>query len=149
MGQTLFESELPGERAPLRGVVGVVVVAQRFLVIRRGPHVRAPGKICFPGGGLERGESETEALQRELHEELGVSVVPRQRIWECHTSNHVQLGWWQAELRANTCVRPCPLEVSSYDWVHAEALRGEQDLLATNRRFLDALGRGDFALDGI
>ncbi len=32
----------------------------------------------FPGGKIEPGESEEEALQREIHEELGIDVICRQ-----------------------------------------------------------------------
>ncbi|MES1213405.1 MAG: NUDIX domain-containing protein, partial [Singulisphaera sp.] len=55
-----------------RGAVGVIVRHERFLVIRRAEGIAAPGKFCFPGGGIEGEESEHQALVRELMEELGV-----------------------------------------------------------------------------
>ena len=39
------------------GVVAVICKDQQFLVIKRGPDVIAPGKICFPGGETEAGEA--------------------------------------------------------------------------------------------
>ena len=54
------------------GVVGVIQQEERFLVIRRSAHVVAPGKLCFPGGGIEAGESQPVALCRELMEEIAV-----------------------------------------------------------------------------
>ena len=67
--------------APIRkhGVVAVILRGERFLVIRRSQHVRAPGMHCFPGGGIEPGEAEPDAVRRELLEELGVACRPLRR----------------------------------------------------------------------
>ena len=69
------------EPAPRRGVIAVIVRDERFLVIRRSQHVVAPRAFCFPGGAIEGLESEPQALVRELREELGVDVTPRERLW--------------------------------------------------------------------
>lgn len=38
----------------------------------RSKDIRQPGDVCFPGGKIEEGESETEAALREMAEETGV-----------------------------------------------------------------------------
>ncbi len=58
------DEPLPPElRIRRRGVVAVVMRGDRFLTIRRSAEVLAPGKYCFPGGGIEAGETEVAALR--------------------------------------------------------------------------------------
>ncbi len=55
--------------------VGVLIDAHgRFLLTSRPAGKVYAGWWEFPGGKLEAGESVTEALARELHEELGIDV---------------------------------------------------------------------------
>lgn len=58
-------------------VVGALVREGRVLLVHRSPRKRSyPGAWDLPGGLIEVGESELEALTRELHEELGVQIAP-------------------------------------------------------------------------
>src|SRR5690606_17275587 len=111
----------PGLR-PRRGVVGVVVRDTRLLVIRRSQLVRAPGMLCFPGGGIEDGESEQQALVREMLEELAVDAQPVRRIWQSTTRWGVQLAWWLARLRDDAVLKPHPAEVESAHWFTADEI---------------------------
>ena len=43
---------------------------QSILLQERGPGVRYPGLLCFPGGGLLSGDSYRDGAWRELREEL-------------------------------------------------------------------------------
>ncbi len=58
--------------------VGAVVhdEAGRLLLIRRG-HAPSAGLWSVPGGRVEPGETEAEAVVREVAEETGLRVVPR------------------------------------------------------------------------
>src|SRR5437899_2455576 len=92
---SIFPTMPPATSQPIRrGVVAVVNRGGRLLVIRRSQQVVAPGAICFPGGGIEAGESETDALVREVQEELGVAVMPLKRLWQSVTPWNVDLAWW-------------------------------------------------------
>ena len=132
---------------PRRAVVAVSLRAGRLLVIRRSKLVRAPGMLCFPGGGIEDGETETEALQRELLEELAVVVEPVRRLWTNRTRWGVLLSWWLAILPEDAQLRPHPAEVESAHWLTPDELRQHPDVLPSNLDFLDAWRSGQFELD--
>jgi 8-oxo-dGTP diphosphatase len=70
------------ERQPVDVAVGVLIAPDgRFLLTSR-----PKGKVYadhweFPGGKLEPGESVEQALRRELHEELGITIG-RAQPWQ-------------------------------------------------------------------
>ena len=125
-----------------RGVVAVIRNGEHFLVIRRSQLVRAPGMYCFPGGAIEPGETEEEALCRELVEELAVCGRPLRRLWESVTPWQVHLAWWLAEIDPSATIVPQPAEVQSHHWLTAAEIRSLPQLLASNVEFLDAWERG-------
>lgn len=131
----------------MRGVVAVIPSDRKLLVIRRSQLVRAPGMHCFPGGSIEAGESEGQALVRELEEELGAEVVPGRRLWESTTPWQVELVWWLATLANQTPLRPDASEVASFEWLEPQRVRELPDLLESNHHFLAAWDRGEFRLD--
>lgn len=132
---------------PRRAVVAVTLRQQRLLVIRRSQLVRAPGMFCFPGGGIEEGESETAALERELLEELAVTAQPIRRLWQSTTRWGVQLAWWLTELPLSADLRPHPAEVESAHWLTPEELRSHPQVLPSNLEFLEAWRAGQFVLE--
>ena len=125
----------------------MVVREGRLLVIRRSRHVVAPLAICFPGGGIEAGESEPQALVREIREELAADVEPLHCLWRSVTPWSVSLAWWLTRLPADAVLAPNPAEVDSIDWLTPAELVALPDLLASNREFLSAILQGEIALD--
>ena len=62
-------------RRPVDVAVGVLIDADgRFLLTSRPDGKVYAGHWEFPGGKLESGESVEQALRRELHEELGITI---------------------------------------------------------------------------
>jgi mutator protein MutT len=58
----------------VRVVAAVVRRGERVLVCQRPAHKRHGGLWEFPGGKCEPGESDVQALRRELQEELGLEL---------------------------------------------------------------------------
>ncbi len=129
-----------------RGAVAIVMHGQRMLVIRRSRHVVAPLTYCFPGGGIEDGESEEEALIREFREEIAVTVRPIRRIWENVTPWKVHLAWWLAELEPGEVPIANPAEVESIHWLTSAEMAQHPELLESNREFLELVQTGEIQL---
>jgi 8-oxo-dGTP diphosphatase len=70
------------ERQPVDVAVGVLIDADgRFLLTSRPEGKVYAGHWEFPGGKVEAGESIEQALRRELHEELGITIGATER-WQ-------------------------------------------------------------------
>ena len=85
--------------APLHIAVGVIEdPAGRILISERRADCAYAGKWEFPGGKVEPGDTVEQALQRELHEELGIEVHaarPLIRFEHRYTDRHVLLDPWR------------------------------------------------------
>jgi 8-oxo-dGTP diphosphatase len=130
-----------------RGVVGVIFRDERLLIIRRSMTVAAPGKLCLPGGGIESGESESEALVREMQEELAIDVQPVHLCWRSVTPWGTELAWWLALL--DQCVTPVanPDEVAEVHWMTRGEIRAASGMLASLPTFIDAWEQGQVDLN--
>ncbi|MHB9292540.1 (d)CTP diphosphatase [Hollandina sp. SP2] len=59
-----------------QSVAGIAIEQGKVFIARRKPGGALGGKWEFPGGKVEPGERDEEALIREYAEELGVSIKP-------------------------------------------------------------------------
>jgi 8-oxo-dGTP diphosphatase len=87
-----------GERPITEVAVGVLVDPQgRFLLTSRPEGKVYAGYWEFPGGKLEAGETVEQALRRELHEELGITIAAAQP-WQV-----LMMDYPHARVRLNFC----------------------------------------------
>lgn len=91
---------------------------REFLLGSRPPGKPYAGYWEFPGGKLEAGETVAQALQREMHEELGIQIDHQHvEIWRTteHDYPHAQvrLHWCKVRLWQGT---PQPQEGQQIAW---------------------------------
>ncbi|MFG1628683.1 NUDIX domain-containing protein [Kribbella sp. NPDC049227] len=116
-------------------IVAVLRQADRVLVIRRGPGARMPGYWAPLSGTLEPGESQQQALVREVQEEVGLAVTPLAKVWESTTAGgDYLLHWWTAAASPGE-VTADPREVSETRWVTPAQFLELQPVFAGDREF--------------
>ncbi|QOV39556.1 NUDIX domain-containing protein [Streptomyces ferrugineus] len=120
-------------------IVAVLLRADRLLAIRRGPAVARPGYWQPLSGRIEPGETEREAVVREVREEVGLTVVPLAKVWESETDDgRFRLHWWTA--RADTGeVVPDPDEVGEARWVTPEEFLALDPVFEGDREFFERI----------
>jgi len=105
--------------------VGILIRADGALLLSTRPEGKPyAGYWEFPGGKIEAGESVVEALRRELHEELGITIDGAE-VWKTteHDYPHalVRLHWckvraWDGDFEMREgqamCWQQLPLEVT-------------------------------------
>jgi 8-oxo-dGTP diphosphatase len=110
------------ERSDPLVIVGAAIVADgRVLGCERAEPPETAGRWEFPGGKVEPGENELDALVRECEEELGVKVAIGERVG---TDVPLAHGWallrvWLATLVSGD---PQPLEHRSLRWLGIDEL---------------------------
>jgi len=67
-------------RPPIRVVAAVIAEGGRYLITQRRPTAVLPLLWEFPGGKVEQGESDADALKREVRHRLGVEIEVGQLI---------------------------------------------------------------------
>jgi 8-oxo-dGTP diphosphatase len=104
-------------------IVGAAIIAAgRVLACERAEPPEMAGKWEFPGGKVEPGENELDALVRECEEELGVSIHVGARVGQ-----DVVLGHGRAILRVYAArlvngQQPEAIEHTELRWLGVEEL---------------------------
>ncbi len=99
----------------------------KIFAAKRGasPYPYVAHKYEFPGGKLEEGESAEHAVERELKEELNLSVKVGS-LYAKHTFEYpdfiITLSVYECEMRSDFCLK----EHESYAWIAPKDLKAEE-----------------------
>lgn len=125
----------------LRVVAAVVRRGDAILITRRPDRPGRPGQWEFPGGKVEAGEAEVEALRRELREELGCEAEVGALLLR-HAHRYPDLA---VDLAFYACAlppepEPRPLGVAEIAWARVGTL-SRYDFLEADLAVLAELER--------
>lgn len=127
------------EKPTIRVVAAALFDKQGRVLIAQRPAGKAmAGRWEFPGGKIDSGESERDALGRELREELGVEVLAAERMLELrheYPERHVELCMWRVIRYRGV---PVPRDGQALRWVNPDGL-AQEDLLEADRPIVQAL----------
>ncbi len=108
---------VPVSQPTIRVAAAVVERELCYLITQRRPSAVLPLLWEFPGGRVELGESDADALKRELRFRLGVEVEPGRLmsfVTHAYERYTVELYLYECELGQGT---PQELNVNAYRWV--------------------------------
>jgi 8-oxo-dGTP diphosphatase len=115
---------------------------REFLLAQRPAGKVYAGYWEFPGGKVEPGESVRDALVRELHEELGITVTAC-APWLTRTFTYphatVRLNFWRVTAWDGEIGISAPLEHDAVDWLECGKSATVSPILPANDPILKAL----------
>ncbi len=114
----------PADGTPRHAVVALVWSNERVLFVKRSPAARGAVGYWTPvSGGLEPGETEPQALRREVSEEVGLQVEARAKVASIPSRDgRYLLHFWTCDVLGGEA-RPVSDEVAELRWLTLDELR--------------------------
>ncbi len=106
--------------SPIRVVAAVIANEGRYLITQRRPAAVLPLLWEFPGGRVEPGESDADALKREVYHRLSVEIAVGQLIsFVSHPYEHYVVDLYLYECRVVTGELKA-VNVQDFRWVTSD-----------------------------
>ena len=127
-------------RISLNVVACIFLKKKKFLIASRPKNKNYSSFWEFPGGKVEKFESNFKALKREIYEELSVNIFKKDTfIFDSYTYEYPE---YQVDLRFYICRKwkgtIFPKENQILKWVYPQELR-YQKLLPSNKTIVEKL----------
>ena len=111
---------------------------QRVYLTRRAADVHQGGKWEFPGGKVESDESTFLALQRELHEEIGITVNTSEHFMDIRHDYGDKQVWLDIHLVSDFTGEPFGKEGQLGQWFALKQI-AQLDFPAANQPIIEQL----------
>lgn len=140
-----FDEHPDEERKLFRVVAALLCDGDKILLTQRWPAKHLGLTWEFPGGKVEQGETDQEALKRELSEELGIEV----NVGTCCFETKHGYGNREVHLLIYRCCvtdgKPKPVDVKAIEWVDKTRLT-EKEFPPADLLFVQELMAGRIKL---
>jgi 8-oxo-dGTP diphosphatase len=98
---------------------------QKYLITRRGPGQSGAGEWEFPGGKVEPGETQTQALVREIDEELSIELIEKRLLLlgdhiEHYPQKSVHIFLWKMTIDSDPAI--ILTEHDQFQWICKEQI---------------------------
>lgn len=121
-----FSSGIPDSARQRQRDVVVAVLERdgRFLLGKRSAHKAAGGYWCPITGGVDAGETQAEAVVREVREETGLAVRAVAKVAECDTHDgRCVMHWWRVLALDDSPARLENDEHTELSWVTLDEMK--------------------------
>ena len=125
----------------IKVVAALIRKDEKVLITQRKPGRHLGLSWEFPGGKVEEGESDHEALARELKEELGIVVQITTKCFETrhqYGNREMHLTVYRSSILQG---EPKALDVNAVEWVPEDEL-GRRNFLPADRPLVDGIVSG-------
>lgn len=122
-------------------LAAVICLDEKFLVATRPDGAHLAGKWEFPGGKIEPYETAGEGLQREIEEELGVSVFVLDKVFSTihsYPEKTVCLDFYRTLPEDISNFNPKPLDGQELAWVSRKDMKS-YDFAEADKEIIDFL----------
>lgn len=129
-------------------VVAIIRNGDRFLLVKRSNYKEvAAGYWCPVSGSVEQNETQIEALQREVKEEIGLDIKAIRKI--CSIPSHDQLynlHFWTTQLIAGE-VSITSDEATDFKWLTVAEMKKLELVFNEDISIFEKLMNGEFKND--
>jgi len=123
-------------------VVAIIQKEDTFLFVKRSDYIdTAAGFWCPVSGGVEENETQIEALEREVMEEVGLSVKALEKICEIPSQNNLfTLHFWTTEIVSGEASITSN-EATDFRWVTLEQMKQLDPVFEEDIQVFESLGQ--------
>jgi len=123
-------------------VVAIIQKEETFLFIKRSDYIDiAVGYWCPVSGRVEENETQVEALEREVMEEVGLSVKALEKVCEIPShNNQFTLHFWTTEIISGEASITSN-EATDFRWVTLEQMKKLDPVFEEDIRVFEKLSQ--------